>query len=63
MNQSGSDRYAIPFFFDCNIDHVMICLPSGTSPGNPPKFEPTTDMRFISRYQALNYDHVRNAKS
>jgi isopenicillin N synthase-like dioxygenase len=63
VNQSGSDRYAIPFFFDCSIDYEMVCLPSCTGPGNPPKFEPTTYMEFITRYQALNYDHVRNAQS
>ncbi|MFI5001662.1 MAG: isopenicillin N synthase family dioxygenase [Reyranellales bacterium] len=60
-NTSGGDRYAIPFFFDCHIDHEMVCLPSCTSPGNPPKFEPTTYMKFITAYQMKNYDHVRNA--
>jgi isopenicillin N synthase-like dioxygenase len=60
-NTSGGDRYAIPFFFDCTADHEMVCLPSCTGPGNPPKFEPTTYTKFITNYQSLNYDHVRNA--
>ncbi len=62
VNQSGGERYAIPFFFDCTIDHLMTCLPTCTSPDNPPKYESTTYMEFVSRYQALNYDHVRKAE-
>jgi isopenicillin N synthase-like dioxygenase len=62
VNQSGGERYAIPFFFDCTIDHLMTCLPTCTDPDNPPKYEPTTYMEFVSRYQALNYDHVRKAE-
>jgi isopenicillin N synthase-like dioxygenase len=63
VNQSGGERYAIPFFFDCNVDYVMTCLPSCTGPGNPPRFEPMTYMEFMKRYQALNYDHMRNASA
>jgi isopenicillin N synthase-like dioxygenase len=62
-NQSGGERYAIPFFFDCGIDHVMSCLPSCTGTDNPPRYEPMTYMQFMARYQSLNYDHVRNAAS
>lgn len=60
-NQSGGERYAIPFFFDATIDHVMECLPTCTGPGNPPKYPPTTYMQFVSAYQKANYDHVREA--
>ena len=62
VNQSGGDRYAIPFFFDATIDHEMVCLPSCTGPGNPPKYPPTTYMQFVTAYQKANYDHVRTAE-
>jgi isopenicillin N synthase-like dioxygenase len=61
VNRSGGERYAIPFFFDATIDHVMECLPTCTGPGNPPKHPPITYMEFVSAYQKANYDHVRSA--
>jgi isopenicillin N synthase-like dioxygenase len=58
-NLSGVDRYAIPFFFDCNADVVMECVPTCTGPGNPPKFEPVTYTDYMSWFMSRNYDHAR----
>jgi len=63
INRSGGDRYAIPFFFDCNIDTVMSCLPGCSSEANPAKFPPTTYMDYMIWYQKQNYDHARGEMS
>ncbi len=59
LNQSGRERYAIPFFFDCNIDYEMVCLPTCCGPGDPPKFPPTTYMDYMLRFTGANYAHAR----
>ncbi len=37
-HQGTSDRYSIPFFFNATADYPMTCLPTCTSPDNPPKY-------------------------
>ena len=55
----GADRYAIPFFFDANIDYPMACLPTCSGPDNPPKYEPISYMDYMLWFTRRNYDHVR----
>lgn len=61
VNATDVDRYAIPFFFDCNIDYVMECLPTCQGPINPPKYPPTTYMDYMQWFTSQLYDHVREA--
>lgn len=54
-----ADRYAIPFFFDCNIDHPMECIPTCTSPENPPKYGTTSYADYMAWFYDRNYAHAK----
>ena len=61
INRSGQERYAIPFFFDCAYTTRMECLPSCTSPGNPPRYETMTYPEYMVWYRNLNYGKPEEA--
>ncbi|MFV0296501.1 MAG: isopenicillin N synthase family dioxygenase [Hyphomicrobiaceae bacterium] len=55
VNRTRAERYALPFFFDCNADHVMACLPTCTGPDNPPKYEPIDYVAYMAWFRNMNY--------
>jgi isopenicillin N synthase-like dioxygenase len=60
-NQSGHERYAMPFFYDPNTDTMIECLPTCQEPGNPPKYPPQTYGEFYAWFIARNYAHQQGA--
>lgn len=55
INRSGGERYAIPFFLDCDYEHVMECLPTCQGPDNPAKYPPITYAEYMTWFRDLNY--------
>ncbi len=55
INRSGQERYAIPFFFDCNYRTIMQCIPTCTDAQNPPKYPPMAYPEYMTWYRNLNY--------
>jgi isopenicillin N synthase-like dioxygenase len=49
-NRSGLERYAIPFFVDCNVDWPMECLPTCMSRERPAKYPRFTYAEYMSAY-------------
>ena len=53
-NRTGTERYAIPFFFDCGIDSPIECLPTCASAEHPAKYPRFTYAEYMSAYQDAN---------
>jgi isopenicillin N synthase-like dioxygenase len=49
-------RYAVPFFMAPHLDARIECLPTCTSPANPPRWEPISYEGWITKWTDANYD-------
>lgn len=55
VSVSGRERFSMPFFFEPNFRCSVECLPTCTSPSNPPRFPPITAGEYLlSRYAATH---------
>ncbi len=57
LNDSGTDRYSIAFFYSPNPDAVIECLPSCTGPDNPPRYPPAVYRDLVLEFYNANYFH------
>jgi len=62
-NNSGRERYAMPFFYDPNTDVVIECLPTCQGPDNPPKHPPQTYGEFYAWFIRQNYKNANDVEA
>ncbi|MBN9019296.1 MAG: isopenicillin N synthase family oxygenase [Rhizobiales bacterium] len=57
VHNSAGHRYSCPYFFDTDVDVPVDCMPSCTSPDNPPRYEPATYGAVLERHLVSNYTY------
>jgi isopenicillin N synthase-like dioxygenase len=60
LNDSGRDRYSIAFFYSPNPNATIECLPTCTSPTDPPRYPPALYRDLILAFFNANYFHRRD---
>ena len=52
MNQSGQERYSVPFFYSGAMDQIVECLPTCRENGEAPLYAPiTVEAHLRAMYQ------------
>jgi isopenicillin N synthase-like dioxygenase len=59
LNESPTDRYAIPFFFDPRPDTVIAALPSLVDEEHPQRHEPLVYRDYLTAFMSEGYAPVR----
>ena len=54
LNNSGTERYPIVYFHSPNPDRLIECLPSCTSPDNPPHYPPAVYRELVLGFYQAN---------
>jgi len=57
LNDSGTDRYSIAFFYSPNVSSTIECLPSCTSAEDPPHYPPAVYRDLVLEFYNANYFH------
>lgn len=57
LNDSGTDRYSIAFFYSPNVGARIECLPGCVGADNPPRYEPAIYGDLVLQFYNANYFH------
>jgi isopenicillin N synthase-like dioxygenase len=60
LNDSGTDRYAIAFFYSPNPESVIECLPSCGSADTPPRYPRAIYRELVLEFYNANYFHRKD---
>jgi isopenicillin N synthase-like dioxygenase len=63
LNESGSDRYSIAYFYSPNPDSAIACLPACLSADNPPRYPPAIYRDLVLEFYRANYFHQKGHHS
>jgi isopenicillin N synthase-like dioxygenase len=57
LNDTGTDRYSIAFFYSPNVASTIECLPSCVSVSDPPHYPPAVYRDLVLDFYNANYFH------
>ncbi|MBV8505363.1 MAG: isopenicillin N synthase family oxygenase [Alphaproteobacteria bacterium] len=63
LNESGTDRYSIAYFYSPNPSAVIECVPSCVTTDNPPRYPPAVYRDLVLEFYRANYFHQKGHRS